>query len=223
MLKSLVFITLISFCTTSFAIDFENYIDLDGMNYDIESLPAEMYEPQIEPFSAEQVFDAYGVDVVSEFPVVILVSKSSQTATVYNFGSIVNTFQISTGRERWETAKSGRQYLTTTPTGWYSPMRYVREHWSRTWDALMEYAIFFNGGVALHATTPEHFNELGTKASGGCVRMHPDNARWFWNLSLQDKTANVPYFTRGGQILKDEQGNIKRHQASGTLIIVTAN
>jgi lipoprotein-anchoring transpeptidase ErfK/SrfK len=154
--------------------------------------------------------------------VVIVVSKGTQTATVYHNGAQVNHFLVSTGRERWETAKSGRQYFTTTPTGWFAPKSYVRNHWSNTWDALMEYAIFFNGGVALHATTPNHYVELGQRASGGCVRMHKTNALWFWNLSMNDRTANVPYFTRSGQLLRNSDGSIKRHGASGTLIIVTS-
>jgi lipoprotein-anchoring transpeptidase ErfK/SrfK len=178
--------------------------------------------PQIEPFTPAQIYDTYGVDVYSEFPVVIVVSKGSQTATVYHNGSQVNSFLVSTGREKYERAKSGRWYTTTTPTGWFSPKSYVRKHWSGTWDALMEYAIFFNGGVALHATTPDHYKELGHRASGGCVRMHKTNAIWFWDLSLSEKTANVPYFTRGGQILRNRDGSIKRHNASGTLVIVTS-
>jgi len=178
--------------------------------------------PQVEPFSPAQIYDTYGVDIYSEFPVVIVVSKGSQTATVYHNGNRVNHFLISTGREKYERAKSGRWYTTTTPTGWFSPKRYVRRHYSGTWDAIMEYAIFFNGGIALHATTPDHYKELGHRASGGCVRMHKTNAIWFWNLSLSEGRANVPYFTRGGQILRNRDGSIKRHQASGTLIIVTS-
>ena len=86
----------------------------------------------------------------------------------------------------------------------------------------MEYAIFFNGGVALHATTPNHYATLGQKASGGCVRMYKTDAIFVWNLSLSESTANVPYFTRGGQLLMNKDGSVKRHVASGTLVIVTS-
>ncbi|MGZ3746384.1 MAG: L,D-transpeptidase, partial [Pseudobdellovibrionaceae bacterium] len=140
--------------------------------------------PQADPFTAQEISDTYGVNIYAEFPVVIVLSKASQTATVYEHGRMVNRFLISTGRERFETAKSGKQYFTTTPTGWFSPKSYVRDYWSDTWEARMEYAIFFNGGVALHATTPDHYKDLGHKASGGCVRMNKTNALWFWNLSL---------------------------------------
>lgn len=178
--------------------------------------------PQVEPFSPAQIYDSYGLNVYAEFPVVVVVSKGSQTATVYHNGYQVNHFLISTGRERYERAKSGRWYFTTTPTGWFSPISYQRTWHSNTWDALMEYAIFFNGGVALHATTPDHYKDLGRPASGGCVRMTKPNAIFVWNLSLSERTANVPYFTRGGQLLRNRDGSIKRHMGSGTLIIVTS-
>jgi lipoprotein-anchoring transpeptidase ErfK/SrfK len=178
--------------------------------------------PQVEPFTPEQIFNAYGVNVYAEFPVVIVVSKGSQTATVYSHGNPIRSYLISTGRERFETAKSGRQYFTTTPTGWFAPRRYIRDHWSTTWEAQMEYSIFFNGGVALHATTPDHYGELGRRASGGCVRMHKNDAIWFWNMSVGNLKAYVPYFTRGGHLLKNRNGSIKRHMASGTLVVVTS-
>src|SRR5437868_12380735 len=56
--------------------------------------------PQIEPFSAEQIYDAYGLNVYAEFPVVVVVSKGSQTGTVYHNGAEVRHFLVSTGRER---------------------------------------------------------------------------------------------------------------------------
>lgn len=178
--------------------------------------------PQVEPFTPDQIRDTYGVNLYSEFPVVIVISKGSQTGTVYHYGNLVNRFLISTGRERWETARSGRTYFTSTPSGWFSPKRYVQTYWSDTWEARMDYAIFFNGGIALHATTPDHYKELGRRASGGCVRMHKTNALWFWNLSLSHRIAYVPYFTRGGQLLRNRDGSIRRHRGSGTLVIVTS-
>ena len=44
----------------------------------------------------------------------------------------------------------------------------------------MPFAVFFNGGIALHGTTPGHFQRLGYKDSGGCVRFYPTNARILW-------------------------------------------
>lgn len=181
------------------------------------------YTPEIEPLTPEQFYDLYRVNVLHEFPVVMIISKSSQTATVYHYGRFLRRFSVSTGRERWERAKSGRVYFTTTPSGWYSAKRYIRYHYSSTWEAKMEYSIFFNGGVAVHATTPDHYKELGKRASGGCVRMHKSDAIWFWNLSTSYRTASVPYFTRHGRVLKDRHGNIRHHRGAGTLFIVTSH
>jgi lipoprotein-anchoring transpeptidase ErfK/SrfK len=193
----------------------------DEIADDLGLTPPEV-TPQVEPYTPEELKNIYGLSVYDEFPVVIIVSKGSQTATVYHNGSQVNHFLVSTGREKYERAKSGRYYWTVTPSGWYSPQRYIRTYWSDTWEAKMEYAIFFTGGVALHATTPDHYKDLGRKASGGCVRMRKTNAMWFWNLSLSYRTANVPYFTRGGQLIRDRSGGYRRHNGNGTLVIVTS-
>jgi lipoprotein-anchoring transpeptidase ErfK/SrfK len=226
MIARIIVLLFILITTNSFASDNSPQLDdlmtPDELSAEIGIEQPTQLSPQVEAFTAEQILDAYGVDVYAEFPVVIVVSKRSETATVYQNGHPIRSFLVSTGRERWETAKSGKQYFTTTPTGWFAPKRYIRDHWSSTWEAHMEYSIFFNGGIALHATTPDHYRELGRKASGGCVRMTKTNAIWFWNLSLSEKTANVPYFTRGGQLLRNSDGSIKRHTASGTLIIVTS-
>jgi lipoprotein-anchoring transpeptidase ErfK/SrfK len=211
--------------TNSFASnpELDDLMTPDELARELDILQPTDLTPQVEPFSPKQIYDTYGVNVYSEFPVVIIVSKGSQTATVYHHGHQANHFLISTGREQYERAKSGRWYFTTTPTGWFAPQSYIRRYWSGTWDALMEYAIFFNGGVALHATTPDHYKDLGRRASGGCVRMTKPNAIWFWDLSLSNKTANVPHFTRGGQILRNSDGSVKRHLGSGTLVIVTSH
>jgi len=181
------------------------------------------YPPLLEPRTPDEVLSESRVDVLREFPVVMVISKGSQTATVYHYGSRLRSFPISTGRERWERAKSGKVYFTTTPTGWFSPRRYIRHHFSTTWEAKMEYSIFFSGGVAVHATTPDHYRDLGRPASGGCVRMHKSDAEWFWDLSMSYRRANVPYFSRSGHLYKNRDGSIRRHRGNGTLFIVTSH
>ena len=46
----------------------------------------------------------------------------------------------------------------------------------------MPYAIFIKGGYAIHGTTPGNFLKLGHRASHGCIRLHPDNARKLFEL-----------------------------------------
>lgn len=82
--------------------------------------------------------------------------------------------KISTGREKTETAKSGRSYLSTTPKGFFRPTKVYEMYYSNTWKADMPNAVFFIGGIAIHATTESHYAELGTRASGGCVRVRQE-------------------------------------------------
>jgi hypothetical protein len=221
---------LLSICLLMFAkpaaalspeLNLEDLISPDEISEELNLGPTD-YSPLIEPQTPAQVLEFEGLSVYDEFPVVIVISKGSQTGTAYVNGYMARRFLVSTGRERWETAKSGRTYFTTTPTGYFSPKRYIRDHYSTTWEAHMEYSIFFNGGIALHATTPDHYKQLGTRASGGCVRMHKRDAIWVWNVSQAHRSATVPYFTRSGTLLKNRDGSIKRHRGNGTLIIVTS-
>jgi lipoprotein-anchoring transpeptidase ErfK/SrfK len=46
----------------------------------------------------------------------------------------------------------------------------------------MPYVIFIKGGYAIHGTTPGNFNKLGRVASHGCIRLHPNNAKVFYDL-----------------------------------------
>lgn len=46
----------------------------------------------------------------------------------------------------------------------------------------MPYAVFIRGGYAIHGTTVSNIRKLGTRASHGCVRLHPDYAHIFFEL-----------------------------------------
>src|SRR5262249_50714106 len=83
------------------------------------------------------------------------------------------TFPVSTGREQYE------RYFTSTPVGLFEldPDRFERSHYSRTWHAQMPWAMFLNAtikgrqtGIALHSAA-SHVAQLGSRASGGCVRL----------------------------------------------------
>lgn len=106
---------------------------------------------------------------------VIAINKAAkgpeaQTLTMYENGIEIFKEKISTGRERREKAKSGRVYISATPKGYFRPTKMYRDYLSYTWNAPMPNAVFFIGGIAIHATTKSHYKELGTRASGGCVR-----------------------------------------------------
>ncbi|WP_413288538.1 L,D-transpeptidase [Bdellovibrio sp. HCB337] len=185
-------------------------------------------ELNMTPMSLEQHNRLAKIDLTQHFPVVILVNKatkgpSAQTMKVYHRGELVYQFLVSTGREKDELAKSGRRYFSTTPVGWFAPTKTYEKYFSNTWQAWMNYSVFFIGGIATHATTPDHYKELGTRASGGCVRLTEKNAKIVYDLILSEDKGEVPVFTRDGSIKTGLFGKIKTQESWNTLIIVEDN
>jgi lipoprotein-anchoring transpeptidase ErfK/SrfK len=102
--------------------------------------------------------------------IVARVDLSDQRMYVYVDETLEHVFKVSTGRKGYG-----------TPTGQYRALWLSPKHRSRKYDwAPMPWAVFFNGGYAVHGTTD--INRLGRPASHGCVRLHPDNARLFFTL-----------------------------------------
>jgi hypothetical protein len=138
---------------------------------------------------------------------------------------------VSTGRERSE------QYFTSTPTGLFQldPNRFMRMAYSNKWNgAPMPHAMFFNvdyrnqkSGIALHAAHGARgLAELGTRASGGCVRLPPEKAESLFNR-FKTERGLVPVFAfdeaRGstsneGRILQDASG--KPYVVNGVRVLV---
>jgi lipoprotein-anchoring transpeptidase ErfK/SrfK len=107
------------------------------------------------------------------------ISLSSQTMTVRQYGVVMYRWKVSTAR---------RGYVT--PRGSWSAKWLSRNHRSRKYDdAPMPYAVFFNGGYAIHATYD--IKRLGRPASHGCVRLHPNNAAEFFALTKEHGLANT--------------------------------
>ena len=107
------------------------------------------------------------------------ISISHQTMTVYKDGSEKYSWPVSTAR---------RGYYT--PVGNYTAKWASKNHRSKKYDnAPMPYAIFFNGGYAVHATYD--VKRLGRPASHGCVRLHPQNAAMFFSLALEEGLGNT--------------------------------
>ena len=75
------------------------------------------------------------------------------------------------------TARSGK----ATPMGEFRPYLLKRMHYSSLYDnAPMPHSIFFSGDYAIHGTTAT--TRLGSPASAGCVRLHPDDAAILFDL-----------------------------------------
>ena len=109
-------------------------------------------------------------------------SDSAQTMDVYLDGKLYAHWPVSTGRERWEKSASGRRYFSKTPVGKFRIYKRVKDYFSNTWQAPMPFAQFIVGGIAIHATTESHYDQLRTRASGGCIRLRHENAEELWHL-----------------------------------------
>lgn len=78
------------------------------------------------------------------------------------------SWKVSTGRKGYE-----------TPPGAFRPDYLDEMHHSTKYEnAPMPYSVFFNDGIAVHATT--EVNHLGRPASHGCVRLDASNAEVFF-------------------------------------------
>jgi len=114
-----------------------------------------------------------------ECPVFIHVVKSRQRLYLYVNGALTDTFRASTGTRRHPTPN-----INMRPQGPTFVKYTSRKFPGGNYKGLgnMPYAIFIKGGYAIHGTTPGNFLKLGHRASHGCIRLHPDNARKLFEL-----------------------------------------
>jgi lipoprotein-anchoring transpeptidase ErfK/SrfK len=80
--------------------------------------------------------------------------------------------------------------LGGTPSGSFRPQILSRNHRSTIFgNAPMPFAIFYSGHYAIHGTTA--VSQLGSRASKGCVRLHPSNAATLFALVQRHGMANT--------------------------------
>lgn len=112
------------------------------------------------------------------------VSLSNQTMTVIHRGKVIHKWKVSTARR-------GK----VTPVGSWTAKWLSRNHRSSRYNnAPMPYSIFYNGHYAVHGT--DQISRLGTPASAGCIRLHPDNARKLFTLTQQVGLSNMRVVVR---------------------------
>lgn len=121
-------------------------------------------------------------------PVWLQVVKSQQRAYLYLGGRHVETYTVSTGLARSPTPNfdrhpNGRVYDKYTST------KYPEGDYRGLGN--MPYAVFIEGGFAVHGTPQGNWSRLGRPASHGCIRMHPDHALRFNRLVRQHGIGNV--------------------------------
>jgi lipoprotein-anchoring transpeptidase ErfK/SrfK len=146
------------------------------------------------------------------------IGSTAQTMKVYLDGSLIHEWKVSTGREKLETAKSGKRYVTRTPVGYFRPQRLVKLHKSKTWKADMPNSVFIYGGIAVHASS--HTELLGKRASGGCIRLSPENAQTFFNLIKDVGSTEVPNINTKGITVKNKKGEDSLIKTFDALVVV---
>ncbi len=111
--------------------------------------------------------------------VIAKIDKSTQTMRVYVDGNLRHSWKVSTGRRGYN-----------TPTGQWRPKYLKRMHYSRKYNnSPMPYSIFYKGGYAIHGTNV--LKRLGRRASHGCIRLHPANAKKLFSLVRRHGKAST--------------------------------
>lgn len=121
-----------------------------------------------------------GAPVVGQAATLVAkVDISSQTMTVTHRGKVAYRWKVSTARR-------GK----VTPAGTWSAKWLSKNHRSSRYNgAPMPYSVFYNGNYAVHGTN--QVGRLGSPASAGCVRLHTENARIFFELAKREGLQNT--------------------------------
>jgi lipoprotein-anchoring transpeptidase ErfK/SrfK len=110
--------------------------------------------------------------------IIAVVDKSDQKLHLYENGLKKYSWEVSTARK-------GK----VTPTGTWNAQWLSKHHKSSLYNnAPMPYAIFYDGNFAIHGT--DQIGRLGTPASSGCVRLHPENAAVLYAMVEQAGKSN---------------------------------
>jgi hypothetical protein len=152
---------------------------------------------------------------------------------------LMHSFPVSTGREVLAPSPDGtRMWHTNTPTGYYQldPERIYRRYTSGQWQHKMPYAMFFSWehdgiqtGVAIHSAVDGDVDLLGTRASAGCIRLHPQNAVLLFRLIKKNYRGSTPLFaydrrtatmSNQGLLMHDKAGNLQYAEGYKVLVLI---
>jgi L,D-transpeptidase catalytic domain len=107
--------------------------------------------------------------------VYIEINRAAQKLYLYLIGELKDSFLVSTGKAgKYETPLLSRRPAGPVLTK-YTSRKFPGGNYMGLGN--MPYAVFIQGGYAIHGTTTGNFSKLGTKASHGCIRLHPENAK----------------------------------------------
>jgi hypothetical protein len=186
-------------------------------------------------------------DMLSHFGLFLYVSKSASgplAQRMYVFRKqkeglkLAHEWTVSTGREKVEVNALGRSVITATPIGYYQldPRRIYPRYRSASWDQDMGNTMFFDWeragaqtGLAIHAATGADIAKLGSRASGGCVHLAPDNAAALYELIRENYRGSVPRFaydqetrtsSNQGDFMRGHDGALKLRDGYRVLVVL---
>lgn len=208
------------------------------------AVSAQVWEPTVDQMTPPADFQAREFKEsdfqtypwLREFKNVIVINKANegsdrQSLRIYENQKLVLLTKVSTGRENYEAGcKPGqepkkdhcsvRAYWSTTPVGYFDVDKLDEKYFSNLWQTWMPYAVFFESGIATHQAPAGTEGKLGARASGGCVRMHPNFAPVVFSKVQTAGMGLVPKIKRDGSLVQTSKGDIVRWQGYRTLYIV---
>ncbi len=104
--------------------------------------------------------------------------------------------------------------------GYFDVDKLDENYFSNLWKTWMPFAVFFESGIATHQAPAGTEPNLGKRASGGCVRMHPNYAPVIFNTVKSAGMGLIPVIKRDGTLKTTAQGDVVRTQGYKTLVIV---
>lgn len=131
------------------------------------------------------------------------INLTTQQMTVSSGGKALHVWPISSG---------DRDH--PTPAGTFRPQWMAKTWFSKQYDdAPMPHSVFFNGGIATHAT--QATGRLGSPASHGCVRLSPSAAATFYGLVQKHGLTSTRIVVRGSPSFRDEVASKRRRDDDG--------
>jgi lipoprotein-anchoring transpeptidase ErfK/SrfK len=135
-----------------------------------------------------------------ETTLAIDIDLTRQHMTLTERGLVVGSWPISSGREGFR-----------SPTGTFRPLWMSKMWFSKKYDnAPMPNAVFFSGGVAMHAT--QAVGMLGRPASHGCIRQSPANSATTFKLVQKHGNAHTKIIVHGSP--RDSEPRVARRDRS---------
>ncbi|HEX3651830.1 MAG TPA: L,D-transpeptidase [Rhizomicrobium sp.] len=193
--------------------------------------------PQIQERVEQRLRDVLSPEMAANFSLFIYVSKAetgpwAQRMYVFQKAGddllLLYDWPVSTGRETVEADAAGIELATNTPAGYYEfDAKRVYEHYrSVQWNEPMPYAMFFNWvdhgtptGLAIHGTDENGEGLLGIRASAGCVRLSPENARTLFTLVRDNYKGEAPKFGYDKYTNSVMNNGLLLHDATGKLVL----